>query len=825
MPLRSRLNPRRLVGAKLALAAGLLLLAIVVVFHRPNGQLLRAWDFSPQSSEGRQDIGWSLLRDTSGCPLLWCYSPSDSTSASFKHQKRGVLEVWVASRIGKQRPIELSVLQGQRRFPLSLAAVRAVHEEHRHWVAYRSAEAVPTGNCALVITSDPKLVGSAEFGDVIVRNADGRPLRLMRDDLWRPLRALGIILVLAGLFDCTRLRHRPWVLLVLAVGLGVLIELYISTAAWGMNDDDWHLLPDQSSLLKGDLSGLRVIHLGHVLPCYRAVREICYVLAGTNGWLARGVSMAALVLTIVLLWKLLLRWSRSAIAATAAMALYCVNTNIYSEQLWWTSAENVTFCVLMVVATLACLDRYLRRGGAKWLAGAAVCALTAPLFYAGGVIAFPLAAIQWVMIYPASLRPWRRLIIAGSVFLLALVGFILIFRSGLATTQGNNEIYVSLNRQTIGLIADHCRQAMLWGLQTYARLQKDEYEVGGWILAGLFAAVALPTVDWRRRRLFLAGFLMAVFGYLVIFGIRTNEAIWKSHYQQLAFIGISMMVAASLAALCRFRVGRVLVLCLVPAAVIYCGWDILKTATKDDPIWAYFYNRQDHVVRAIAVPLKNEKPGSLSEYRVRHITASTAISLTQLASIITRTPFDELAERRKDKVDDIANPLVRTLYRRLAMESVDALLPAREPGEVLIASDDGSSATNGFFSLDDGDKTFAGSMGCLELPAGDGVALHRNNSLWYVKMAPQSVLRIYVARAGNLRVRAFLQRINPDDEAVLEVLNSERGKIAEWHPPTAPAAEFETSLPLHEGVNLVYLSVPAAAKQPYFFHLGCRVTE
>src|SRR5690348_4466553 len=162
MPLRRRLNPRRLVGAKLALAAGLILLAIVVVFHRPNGQLLRAWDFSPQSSEGRQDIGWSLLRDTTGCPLLWCYAPSDSTSASFKHQKRGVLEVWVASRMGKDRPIELSVLRGQRRFPLSLAAVRAVHEEHRHWIAYRSAEAVPTGNCALVVTSDSKLLGSAE---------------------------------------------------------------------------------------------------------------------------------------------------------------------------------------------------------------------------------------------------------------------------------------------------------------------------------------------------------------------------------------------------------------------------------------------------------------------------------------------------------------------------------------------------------------------------------------------------------------------------------------------------------------------------------------
>src|SRR4051794_159884 len=112
MPLRRRILPHRSIGAKAALLVGVLLLAIVLVFYRADGQILRTWDFSPQASEGRPDLAWSLLRTNNGPPLLWCANPSESISAPFEHRRRGVVEVWVAGRMGKDRPLELEAMQG-----------------------------------------------------------------------------------------------------------------------------------------------------------------------------------------------------------------------------------------------------------------------------------------------------------------------------------------------------------------------------------------------------------------------------------------------------------------------------------------------------------------------------------------------------------------------------------------------------------------------------------------------------------------------------------------------------------------------------------------
>ncbi len=797
---------------------GLLILLIVAHGFRfqPGGTLVRVWEFSPLASRGHSNLGWSTDPSFGGyLGVMTCAVGGETTAARFHHPDPGPVEIWVATRDRQATTFDLGIHLDGRAYTMRCDRSRHFLEKRADWLGFRCEQAVPAGDGMIVLTARPPAgQASAEAGDMYIVDG-GEPIArvhpVLHQLLWRAGRSIGIALLVAAALSLGGLRRRPWVLAILAYAVGVFLEIYIPTARWGYSDDNWHMFPDQSPLLQGKFSALQIIHLGHVIPLYRVILELYYLAAGTDATLIRASNIIAMLATVWLLWRLMIRWTRSILAATGTAAAYLLNTRIWDEQLWQTSAHSATLCVLLVVFTLSAMDRYLRRGQIRWLIVSAVAAFAAPLFYAAGIIAFPLAALQWIFLYPRLLRDRRRLALGCVIFGVSLGLFFLVFNMGIVTTEADSNVP---SIKTAGELRDavfHAgrmtRKALLWALQSYdTGLDGTRLAVGGWVLAGMAPCALAPGAGSRLRRVFIAGLLMALSAYAVIFSVRTQESFGKSHYQVMAFVGLSFCFSAALAGLRRWRVGRMLFAIGGSIAMAFGAWQALGLCETRNLDWDYLFGRQDRLLKIMAaetagIPRYSDAP-FLSNYRIRHIAATTEVTISQLASVVDRTRFDELGANQLSAVDDLASPRVRELYKHLATEAPDELLPPLMPGVVLIASPQGTEPTRDLFRLTSPD---AEAMAVLELPVESGAlnpsrpALDRAiDGTWMASITDQTRLRVYVPSPCLMRLTV---RFHGSGVTPVTLLQTEPASNVALIPGKNQSSS--ATLPLHAGVNSV----------------------
>ena len=839
--------------------AGIILFVFCFDRFKPAGDMVRTWDFAPLSDLQHPEFGWAAKPTLNNyVAFIQCGAPGERTWTALNHRTSGPVEVWVASRNQRAPTFDLAILFNGQTIGLQFEPERTRREFRAAWYPFRTDQDLPAGDLtlALIAHRDVSAQAPAEAGDVyVVRDARTRQrlATIQNQQRWHYARGLGIACLVAAMFLLTRLRKRPASLALLAFAAGMVVEIYLPTARWGYTDDDWHVLSDQSGLVMNQWRSLLINHQGHVFVLYRALFHLCYLAVTTHGWLMRGVNLAAMGLTVWVMWRLMWRWTRSGLAASAAAGCYLLNTRIYAEQLWGTAAHTATLCVLMAAIAMFALDRYLRKNRVFWLVVSALAALASPLFYGAGIIIFPIAAIQWIVLYPRLMLDRRRLMTAALFFVSALAAFFVIFKSGIVTTEasasGLSPITSLGEARTVAIdTANMVRKALLWGLQSHDKeLALEDLTTGGVILVIL---VLLPIISPGRRRLvrvLVAGMAMALLAYAVIFGIRRTEDVTKSHYQVMGFIGLSIAIAASFAALCRVKFGKPMFALLCLFGFTYGGWQAMSDASPADVGWGYLFGRQERLTRIMAHLTAGEKGFTeapfLSNYRVCHMTPGTPLTVSQLAAIVNRQFIDELKYRAASVPDDFANPEVRSIYRGLARESFDELMPVSQPGLVAVAIPGGDLPLHDFFALEadmprDADKPLD-AMGLLELPIVGTISnrddpqpniggIIRLQGMWYTRLAPATLLRLYTPTAGQLRMAVGLRTGSMRGKGAVRVVGPD-GTTANWDAP-AIMGERTTTLPLHAGINDIWLMVEEAdpaqgvtTSEVFCFGVKCRI--
>ena len=155
------------------------------------------------------------------------------------------------------------------------------------------------------------------------------------------------------------------------------------------------------------LSNLFKPHNTHIVPLFRLWTFALVEASGRLSRLPEALSRGAyftFAIALLLVGRLVHRATHRPVAGLAAMATLGLST-VMEPVIVWYSASQALCAGSAIVATLIALEGWLSRGGVWRLGLAAVSGIAAPLFWSGGMLAGPAAAVYlWTRGKPRERR-------------------------------------------------------------------------------------------------------------------------------------------------------------------------------------------------------------------------------------------------------------------------------------------------------------------------------------------------------------------------------------------------------------------------------------
>ncbi len=789
--LRPRFPPaRRQMGLGLLLAA--LLLGAWSAWPRAQVRL-HSYDFAPQAREGQVELGWAMVRPPATLPadaplanaldpapdqymtLLRTRVPGEATRARLRIPHDGSWRVWVSNARGAPRGLMLALSQAGREIPLTpLDSMHVVHKTY--WSAYEAEAALTAGEYELAIRSDlgdrsgsdtSTQVGAmavsaaatgdadtAQFGEVVLRPSESdASLPPVADAAGRLARTAALTLALLGLGLFSVWGTAPLALLTLALGSAHFVELGLSTLHFGMSDDDWYLLTDQSALLQGDYGELLRSHQGHVIPLYRALRHGLYLIADVSGTPMRIVNLAQMLLGAGLLMGLVALWTRRVLAGVAGGIIYLTALRVHAEGLFLTSCSPVAFAATAIIAAMYCLERYLRRPRAAFLAGACGAALAAPFLFAGGAIVFPALAAQYVIPLRPRL-PLRRIWPMAGGLLLVMVLFLGAYRIGLGSDASSTHNLQpprtwSALAEHVQTVIERCGEALLFGVHAQLTPRGDSAGVAAVALLLTLAPLLTRAAPRALRSTALAGLLLIALGYLVVFSIRKTTGVEWSRYHVLASVGVAVCIAAALGVSLRSRRWGRLGQAAIPLLLLVRVLMQSEELQRSESTWAHIFAQQQRVIDAMHAALRESGqagvPDGDSSDRLVHIACSSRPSVALLSSLLERRTHHAATVAAGSP--DLSNAALRRAYRELAQLHLDALSPPNNDlGTVLVADSTDELPAVPLLRVD-----AAGVEAFARFAAQN--KLERRAATWFTWLPRESRLHVWVNQPARLCLR------------------------------------------------------------------------
>lgn len=381
---------------------GAAIVSVAKYMLAPCGTRITAVEFSPQAGESRENLTWAASRpgEAERMMLLACRVEGERTRAPLRISGNTPPRIWVAVPRWTEPAVDFALADGDREIPLRADLRSVARTPSVDWVPLIYDAAPTSRDLSIIATARPARARdeNAVFGELLVNpRLPGKYFPPSVNEPLRLWRVIGAALLLACMPGLTRSDVPVAGRIAFCLGLAAFVDYYLVTAGWGWSDDDWHMMPHQSGLLDGDLAALLKSHNGHILPVYRVIRHLCYMIEGANGIVIRAVNAASTVAAAFMLRWLLRRWTGSSLAGYAAAAIYLSNYNLHDQSLNIVAANNFQFAATGVIAAICCCDRALEGGSRLWIAFTALSALCGSLCCGARVVVFACLPLQWLL--------------------------------------------------------------------------------------------------------------------------------------------------------------------------------------------------------------------------------------------------------------------------------------------------------------------------------------------------------------------------------------------------------------------------------------------